>query len=209
MTTAEMIETIEGLRDLYKAPYYDPLEYELFINSAIDSFIGSNIPDGKKYTPQSQKSIDRLATLITSLKVTSFTTAGVSDQIDLSIGKFAKPANYAYHYSASAKVNGVRVSAEPQDYDSLNAIEKDAFAKEKVLMVYLGSDIHIVYKSLPQSLNLLYIRNPAKVSVAGNINCDLPESTHLLICHMAVQLSAPGSNLIEMYKIFENENNKK
>jgi hypothetical protein len=215
MTIAEMHDTIKTLRDLYKAPYYDANEIDIFINSAISAFILSSIPDpkkGQKQNVESQKTWDQLATLITNFTTTSFTTVGVNDVVFLATSSFAKPSNFQFYYAASCIIGNKQAVVNVVDYNELSGLIEDAFNEPndlEVKLIFINNQIYIISKTVPAKIILYYIKEPNIVSLDNGIDCNLPKSVHDKICHMAVQISCGGSNLLELYKIQENEITKR
>lgn len=215
MNIQEMHDTFRGLRDLYKAPYYEHDEIDIFLNSAINAFVVNQIPDPKKgrISVESQKTWDQISTLVTSQKVTAFTSGNtVTDVVDLASCSFTKNNDYWFYYASTCVINGNRAGINIIDYNQISSLADDAFSgpnDDDIDIVFVGSDIYIISKTIPQRFNLLYVKKPIKVSFDGNVSCNLPESSHDRVCHMAVQISCGGSNLNELYKIQENEVNKR
>lgn len=217
MTIQEMHDLWDVLRDFYKAPYYEGEEKDFFINSAIHAFVVGSIPSGdrRKVKIGNQKLSDQISSLATvSKKLTANldTTSAVKDVVEIACASFDKPANFWFYSSLTCKIGGASPEVNIIDFDELSSIPSDAFngvSDKTVRLCFIENKIYIISITPPTSLILYYIKNPAKVSLSAPTQCDLPSSTHDRIVHMAVQLSCPGSNLMEMYKAQENEIQKR
>ena len=218
MNSTQMRNTIETLRDLYKAPCYDNDELEVFINSAISAFVNRCIPSdkGDNYIKQleSQKTWDQISTLVSSVTKTGVdvvTGNQATAILDYATAYIEKPTNYWFYYLGRAKINNKYAKLIPMTYSEINNAVEDGFNypdDDNVLCTFVGNKIVICSKTAPTEVKLIYIQEPAKV-VIGSVDCNLPASTHDEICHMATQLSAGGSALWELYKIQENEISKR
>lgn len=214
MNILQMHEQFNILRDLYKAPYYDKDEIDVFLNSAISAFVVSSIPDPKKRNAnvESQKTFDQISTIITTQKVIAFITANVTDMVELASCYFVKNQDFEFYYSSTCVINGKQASITTIDYNQITGLIDDAFnqpSNNEVKIVFFENRIYIISENVPDKFLLHYVKKPNIVSLDNSIDCNLPDSTHDKICHMAVQLSCGGSNLTELYKIQENETTKR
>lgn len=214
MTIAEMQDRFMVLRDLYKAPYYEPNERDSFINSAISAFVTGSIPSEltERKKKENQKLWDQISTLIRVSKETSFTTAGVSDNIPMAKCSFTKPTDFWFFYGAICIISGEATPTSMLTFNELTNINQDSFSQpsdSNVGMIAMEDKMYLICDTVPDSFYLYYIKKPAVVNFQTSTHCDLPLSTHDKICHMAVQLSCGGSALFDLYKIEENEVNKR
>jgi hypothetical protein len=218
MNSTQMVEQIEVLRDMYKAPYFDPTEYEVFINSAISAFVSRAIPSdkGENYVKhiEGQKTWDQISTLVTPASITGvniISGVGATNVLDYATAYVEKPSDYWFYYFARVKLNGKFTKVIPMSYSEINNAQEDGFNypdDDNVLSTFVQNKIVICSKTIPTEVRLYYIAKPTKVQI-GVTNCNLPESTHDEICHMAVQLSCGGTAAYELYKVQENEINKR
>lgn len=217
MTIQEMHDLWDVLRDFYKAPYYEGEEKDFFINSAIHAFVVGTIPSGenRKAKVGGQKKLDQISSLITtSKKLTAAldTTSAVKDVVEIACASFDKPADFWFYSSLTCIIGSTKPEVNIVDFDELSSIPSDSFngVSDKIVrLCFIENKIYIISTTPPTSLILYYIKHPAKVSLSAPTQCNLPSSTHDRIVHMAVQLSCPGSNLMEMYKAQENEIQKR
>ena len=197
-------------------------EIDLEINKAIEKFINLKYGKNNIYRKgfeESQKRIDDLRTLIVNERL-DFSFNGTSTNNTFVYESSSLPRDYKYLIKTLATVQYERscASLSPEEQQGLAEIKNSKkllcsvkFTQQDDIHSALGDPFNTTKKSKPlfifqdnvlhaytndifiiKELKLTYIKNPAKVSLSSENDCDLAKHTHQEIVDMTISSILEG-----------------
>lgn len=201
MTIEDMHRRIE--QETFHVDGLFPERIDEILNDTIEDFVRSKLPKKRNAFQEGVDDSVIAAKDLDSLKV--FRQMVPSDQISELVSEtYPLPSNCLYpigfdtelHYSISHKPsstthprkisNGRIVDFEYTGEIMLNSIKKSDYKSPVGVLANQKLKIIKDKSFIIKGLYLTYLRQPAKVSVISNVDCDLPESTHSLIVNKAI-----------------------
>lgn len=183
MTIQEMHTLCDLLLDKANAPWFNPVEKDVFLNLAQMEFVKTRYSEFEK----NEKRREDLTSLVRRQVFTNTKEINLSNITD-----------FLFILSVSGKVNNCgTLSIEeisPVQHDDFVRGQKDPFNKsslKNVLYVHINNGtsnlIEIQLDDVLEEVTLVYLKSPVKVSLSGNINCEISEHTHEEIVNLAVR----------------------
>jgi hypothetical protein len=194
MTTLEMINQFNTLKDFYQAPYYDNDDIILFLNRAIESRVDSYYPRENEPTlegsfGQSQRSLDGIHTLIKS--TTTGLNAGGTEFHKRAKAYVELPEDYRHFETIEIDFPPYPKKITVKGFDEINQVFADPFStpnnSSNVYLVWHAGKILIFSQTVPAEINLIYCKNPEIISLSQD--CDLPILEHRNVVEIAVKMA--------------------
>ena len=193
MTIDEQHEAVEfGVNRIASFGLDDFLSSEIdyYINDAIDDYIKSQ---RERLLQGDSSASENIYTLLNTDHITSVTND------DSSYSSFSEPTTASlpsdlYYYVRSRS----KVSSEWVDNEYLSIVDLFEYSNSnidrpsyrKYPSTLAGSKIIVLPESgnTISEIDLMYIKEPAKVDKSGSVDCDLPVQTHRDINQIAIRL---------------------
>jgi len=202
MTIAEMHTRIDEVLDKSNSPWFNATEKDNFLNEAQIEFVDTRYGQFEF----NEKRKEELNVLVRKQNYTDVSIISLSDIEDFV---------YVISLGATVTICGVsyKRKVSPEQHDDEFENDVDPFNKAtnnnlKYLQYNNGTSniIEVKSDSVPNELYLTYLKYPIKVSLSGNINCELNEVAHKQIVDIAIRMMMEPSE-DQNYQIQINEIN--
>jgi hypothetical protein len=184
MTIAEMHTKIDEVLDKSNSPWFNAIEKDNFLNEAQIEFVDTRYAQFEF----NEKRREELNTLVRKQTYTDTNIINLDSITDL-----------AYVISLGAKLTVCGISQKskvsPEQHDDEFENDRDPFNKasdDNLKYIQYNDNTNDVLEiksdTTPDELYLTYLKYPVKVSLAGNIDCELNEVAHKQIVDIAIRM---------------------
>jgi hypothetical protein len=193
---------IEEVLDKSNSAWFNATEKDNFLNEAQIEFVDTRYGQFEF----NEKRTEELNVLVRKATYTGVNQISLSDITD-----FVYVLSLGAKMTVCGKSYNRKVSKEQHDDEFENEVDpfnKTSDKNLKYLQYNNGTSNIISVKSntMPDELYLTYLKYPVKVSLAGNVNCELNEVAHKQIVDIAIRMMMEPSE-DKNYQIQINEIN--
>ena len=187
MTIAEMHNTIDLLLDKADAPWFNPTEKDDYINLAQIEFVETRYAQFEAI----EKRREELLPLVRKISYSGINIINLT-----AISEFLYVLSLQAYVNDTCKPTGVRIEpVHPIQLDDFAGAERDPFNKTTDDNVGYtqyndgagANTLEVHSTTVPNSIDLFYLKRPVDVSITVPTNCELPVSTHEEIVNIAVR----------------------